>query len=125
MGGRAAVADVAPGPGECGGGTQGCPGGPQLPPCSAVAAEVRGWYSVPGRAAHTVALKPRQHVGVLRDRQWKQFLRRVKVKGLLNCVGDAMLVIEGHDDFLLWFTKFEMTKGPANAKDDEDNEPRI
>jgi hypothetical protein len=52
-------------------------------------------------------------------------LRRVKVKGLLNCVGDAMLVIEGHDDFLLWFTKFEMTKGPANAKDDEDNEPRI
>ena len=79
----------------------------------------------PGRAAYAVTLKSRQHVRVLRDRQWQQFLRRVKVKGLLDCVGDAMLVIEGHDDFLLWFTKFEMTKGPANAKDDEDNEPRI
>ena len=79
----------------------------------------------PGRAAHTVAFKSRQQVRVLRDRQWQKFLRRVKVKGLLNCVGDAMLVIEGHDDFLLWLTNFEIKKGPANAKDDEDNEPRI
>ena len=44
----------------------------------------------PGRAAHAVTIKSRQHVRVSRDRQWQKFLRRINVKGILNCLEDAV-----------------------------------
>ena len=71
MGGRAAGADVAPGPGECGGGDPGVPRGSPVAPMRCRCAGGEATLLRPGRAAHTVALKSRQHVSVLRDLQWK------------------------------------------------------